>query len=210
MLRVVAALAGLAGYQVLAHWAAVARPASGLAVLVAFVPLAVLALWAGFRRGALGACAALAALCAALVLVRAWPPAARILPLLPQLVICSGLAWMFGRTLLAGREPLVTRISGSVHGALPAPIAAYTRNVTLAWTLFLTAMAVVSTLLYVLAPPAVWSLFANVLFLPLVVLMFLAEYAYRTLRYGWFSHASIAQSVAAFRRLRASADPRVR
>ncbi|HEY7761076.1 MAG TPA: hypothetical protein VIA64_16795 [Burkholderiales bacterium] len=141
-----------------------------------------------------------------------WPPAARILPLLPQLAICLGLAWMFGRTLLAGREPLVTRMARSVHGGLPAPIVAYTRNVTLAWTLFLSAMAVTSALLFLLAPLDVWSLFANVLFFPLVGLMFLAEYAHRILRYRWFAHASIAQSVAAFRRQRpsGSADQRAR
>jgi uncharacterized membrane protein len=133
-----------------------------------------------------------------------WPPAARALLLLPQLAICLALAWMFGRTLRAGREPLVTRMSRSVHGALPAAIVAYTRNVTLAWTLFLSAMAVTSVLLYLLAPLPVWSLFANVLFFPLVGLMFLAEYAHRILRYRWFSHASIVQSVAAFRRQRPS------
>ncbi len=133
-----------------------------------------------------------------------WPPATHALLLLPQLAICLALAWMFGGTLLAGREPLVTRMARSVHGALPAAIVAYTRKVTLAWTLFLSAMAAASVLLYLLAPLPVWSLFANVLFLPLVGLMFLAEYAYRILRYRWFSHASIVQSVAAFRRQRPS------
>jgi uncharacterized membrane protein len=133
-----------------------------------------------------------------------WPPATRTLLLLPQLAICLGLAWMFGRTLLPGREPLVTRMARSVHGALPAAIVVYARNVTLAWTLFLSAMAVTSVLLYLLASLPLWSLFANVLFFPLVGLMFLAEYAYRILRYRWFSHASIVQSVAAFRRQRQS------
>jgi uncharacterized membrane protein len=134
------------------------------------------------------------------------------LPLLPQLAICLGLAWMFGRTLLPGREALVTRVSRSVHGTLPAAIVAYTRSVTLAWALFLSAMAVASALLYLLAPLEVWSLFANVLFLPMVGLMFLAEYAYRILRYRWFAHASIAQTVTAFCRQRSSdsADQRAR
>jgi len=167
-LRVGAGLAGLAAYQVLAHWAATTA--------------------------------------------QGWPPAARILPLLLQLAICLGLAWMFGCTLLAGREPLVTRMARSVHGVLPAAIVAYTRNVTLAWTLFLSAMAVTSALLYLLAPLPVWWLFANVLFFPLVGLMFLAEYAHRILRYRWFPHDSIAQSIAAFRRQRpsGSADQRAR
>jgi uncharacterized membrane protein len=158
----------------------------------------------------LGACQVLAHWAA--TAAHGWPPAARILPLLPQLAICLGLAWMFGRTLLPGREALVTRVSRSVHGALPAAIVAYTRRVTLAWALFLSAMAVASALLYLLAPLEVWSLFANVLFLPMVGLMFLAEYAYRILRYRWFAHASIAQTVAAFCRQRSSdsADQRAR
>lgn len=211
-LRVGAGLLGLVAYQVLAHWAATAAPGAGLAAVVALTPLAAIALWASLRRGAVRVCATLAGLCGVAVLVHGWPPAARILPLLPQLAICVSLAWVFGRTLLAGREPLVTRMAGSVHGVLPAPIVAYTRNVTLAWTLFLSAMAVASALLYWFAPLPVWSLFANLLFFPLMALMFLAEYAHRTLRYRWFPHASIAQSVAAFRRLQpsGSADQRAR
>jgi uncharacterized membrane protein len=212
MLRVGGGLIGLAAYQVLAHWAATVAAGAGLVALVALLPLAAIALWAAFRRGTASACAALAGVCGVAALWHAWPPAGRILPLLPQLAICLGLAWMFGRTLLAGREPLVTRIAGSVHGVLPAPIVAYTRNVTLAWTVFLSSMAVISALLYAFAPLPVWSLFANLLFLPLVALMFLGEYAHRTLRYAWFSHASIAQSVGAFRRLHrsGSADQRAR
>jgi uncharacterized membrane protein len=211
MLRVGAGLIGLAAYQALVHWTA-AAPAGGVGAVVALVPLAAIALWAGLRRGTVGTCVALAGLCAIALLARAWSPAARILPLLPQLAICLALAWMFGRTLLAGREPLVTRIARCVHGALPAPIVAYTRNVTLAWTLFLSAMAAISALLYAFAPLPVWSFFANLLFLPLVALMFLSEYAHRTLRYRWFSHASIAQSVAAFERMHPSgpADRRAR
>jgi uncharacterized membrane protein len=59
-------------------------------------------------------------------------------------------------------------------------------------------MALTSLLLFFLAPLAVWSVFANLLTLPLVVAMFLAEYLYRILRYPNFSHASIRSTIRAF------------
>jgi uncharacterized membrane protein len=61
-------------------------------------------------------------------------------------------------------------------------------------------MALSSLLLFFLAPLAVWSVFANLLSLPLVVAMFLAEYLYRILRYPNFSHASIRSTFRAFQK----------
>src|SRR6185436_6251882 len=95
------------------------------------------AAWFAFRRGGRRAVLVLVLLGALLGCVARWPQAARALPLLTQLAICMGLMWLFGRTLLPGREPLVTFIARLVHGPLPAPIMRYTRNVTRAWTAFM-------------------------------------------------------------------------
>ena len=46
-----------------------------------------------------------------------------------------------------------------------------------------------------LAPLDVWSLFVNVLNVPLLVLMFGVEYGYRLLRHPNFPHASIMKGV---------------
>jgi len=46
------------------------------------------------------------------------------------------LAWHFGITLRAGREPLITRYTRLEHGEVPAGLARYTRLLTLLWTIF--------------------------------------------------------------------------
>jgi uncharacterized membrane protein len=117
----------------------------------------------------------------------------------PYVSVYLLLLWYFGRTLRAGRQPLVTRIATHVHGELPAELMAYTRQVTVAWCVFFVAMAATSILLFVFQPLAVWSVFNNLLNLPLVFAMYLGEYAWRLHRYPNFSHASIATVVRAVR-----------
>jgi uncharacterized membrane protein len=82
----------------------------------------------------------------------------------------------FGSTLLAGKQPLVSRFAEVVHSRLTPQQEAYTRKVTIAWTVFFAAMAIAAALLFFLAPRSAWSFFAHFLTLPLVVLMFIAEY----------------------------------
>jgi hypothetical protein len=50
------------------------------------------------------------------------------------------LAWVFGRTLLAGREPLCTSFSRLVHGTITPQAERYSHGVTVAWTVFFAAM----------------------------------------------------------------------
>lgn len=98
---------------------------------------------------------------------------------------------LFGSSLLPGREPLVTRLARRVHGSLPIQIAAYTVKVTWLWTIYFAATILLSLLLYYFAPLRVWSFFANVLSIPLVVLVFIAEYWYRINFIRDFPHKSI-------------------
>ena len=80
----------------------------------------------------------------------------------------------FGRTLIAGRQPLCTRFAEMVHSSNLSPQHyIYTRQITVAWTVFFAAMTLVSTLLFFLAPLTTWSIFANFLTLPLIALMFI-------------------------------------
>lgn len=85
------------------------------------------------------------------------------------------LAFVFGRTLTGGRQPLVTRVAAMVHEEMSPELNRYTRQVTLAWTLFFIAVASTSAGLFFLAPIEAWSVFANILSLPLMGLMFLVE-----------------------------------
>lgn len=82
---------------------------------------------------------------------------------------------VFGRSLLPGRTPLVTVFAGLLHEVMTPLLLAYTRRVTQAWTAFFAVMAALSLLLFFLVPIEAWSLFANILTWPLVVLGFVAE-----------------------------------
>lgn len=89
------------------------------------------------------------------------------------------LALSFGRTLAAGRKPLCSRFAEMVHGPLAPAIAAYTRKVTIAWTWFFSVIVVALVVLFLAAPLAIWSAFANFVIALLVGIMFAAEHVAR-------------------------------
>lgn len=117
---------------------------------------------------------------------------------IPHTAIYLSLLWLFGRTLVRGREPLITSFARRIHGSLPPAMEAYTRQVTLAWCVFFIAQPVISAVLFTWAALDSWSLFVNVLNLPLVALMFAIEYLYRLARHRDFPHASIMKGVQMF------------
>jgi uncharacterized membrane protein len=199
------------GYAAATHWAVVSGHADTLGIGLALTPVLVGLVWLSARTrqprwvrlSALATALGLATLAA-----RRATPAVSLLYPLPSILLYGGLLWIFARTLVPGREALVTRLARRVHGALPDDITAYTRQVTWAWCVFFTAMALTSVLLFTFASLSAWSLFANVLDLPLLCAMFIAEYVYRVLRYRHFSHAPLIASVRAFREFgRGAASP---
>ena len=117
---------------------------------------------------------------------------------IPHAAINLLLIWVFGRTLTAQREPLITGFARRVHGTLAADIERYTRRVTLAWCVFFAAQALMSAILFALAPLETWSLFVNVLSAPLIALMFVAEYLYRIVRFPDHAHGSIWKGIQLF------------
>ena len=117
---------------------------------------------------------------------------------LSHAALYSWLLLLFGRTLLPERQPLVTTLAIRLSGRLSAERDVYTRRVTQAWCLFCLFQLACSALLFATAPVAVWSLFVNVLDLPLLCLMFLGEYAIRRYRFRYESHASLGDSIRAF------------
>ena len=108
------------------------------------------------------------------------------------------LLWLFGRTLLAGREPLISQISRQINGELKPEVVEYTRHVTIAWCIFFGLQVVISLLLYSFAPIAAWSFFINVLNLPLLILMFVGEKTYRTLRFPNHPKTSILKAIEVY------------
>ena len=82
----------------------------------------------------------------------------------------------FGHSLFSGRTPLVTSFALFAHNGVISPsIKRYTRQVTVAWTAFFLVNASVSILLFCFASHAVWSIYANLLTMPLVFSMFAVE-----------------------------------
>jgi uncharacterized membrane protein len=189
----VSAACGLIGYQVLAH-RALAQGAAGC--WVALVPLlaAVVLTWRTRLRLPLVALAAAAGIW---LWTRPAGVAGALLAL--HLAVYLGLLWMFARTLRRGREPLVTGIARRVRGVLPPEVVRYTRRVTAAWCVFFAGMAATSLFLFLLAPLPVWSVFANLLNLPLVVSMFVAEYLVRITHLRHLRHFPITAAARAFR-----------
>jgi uncharacterized membrane protein len=131
-------------------------------------------------------------------------PAGAALAGVPHAAIYAYLLWIFGRTLRRGTEPLITRLARQVRGGLSPAMERYTRRLTAAWCVFFAGQLAASALLFALAPFVAWSLFINVLNLPLVALMFAGDYLYRVLRCRGDPQSSIAAQIRAFARDRAS------
>lgn len=117
---------------------------------------------------------------------------------LPHAAAYLFLLWLFGRTLRPGSEALITSVARSHYGSFPPYLERYTRRLTAAWCIFFAAQLVTSAALLSLASHETWSLFVNVLNLPLVGAMFAAEYLYRVVRFRGLRHASLTQSIDAF------------
>jgi uncharacterized membrane protein len=189
------------GYSLLAHYTNESAHSGSLGALVAIAPVVLIALalaWRSPRRFImLGVLALLG-----IALWAGWPALENHFGLvywLQHVGMQLILFMTFGRTLIAGRQPLCTRFAEAVHAPLTPRHEIYARQVTVAWTLFFAAMAVASTLLFFLAPLATWSVFANFLTLPLVALMFIGEYWVRRWVLPEMRHMHILDAVRAFR-----------
>lgn len=197
------------GYPLLAHYTNESAHNGNLGALVAIAPAILIAqgfAWRSPRRFIMLVLLALSCL----ALWAGWPALERHFGLiywLQNVGLQLMLFMTFGRTLIAGRQPLCTRFAEMVHAAPLTPQhEIYARQVTVAWTLFFAAMALASTLLFFLAPLTTWSVFSNFLTLPLVALMFVAEYGVRTWVLPDLRHADILDAVRAYRN--PSARPR--
>jgi uncharacterized membrane protein len=163
-------------YVVAAHSGVVyGQPLPALGVLMLVAGLSIRdALRDGARGSALIALLALLALIALAV-----TGAGAGVLYLPPLLIPLAMLHVFARSLRGGRTPLVTRFAQLIDGELPPQVAAYTRSVTVAWVVFLALLVLETLVLMLVAPPAVWSLFANALNYVFIGAFFLIEFAVR-------------------------------
>lgn len=94
------------------------------------------------------------------------------------LMACGAL--FFGLSLIPPRVALCTRFASYAHEVMTPELQRYTHRVTVAWTLFFVGMGLISSALFFSPLPlSVWSAFNTLFTLPLVGLMFAAEYAVR-------------------------------
>jgi uncharacterized membrane protein len=139
---------------------------------------------------------------------RGWLPV--VLDLIPVLVNAL-LAWFFGRTLKAGRQPLIAHFIAAIEGpsrlALPG-VARYARHLTAFWTVLLSTQALVLAFLLLcvrpgglladmgvsspLAVPAVLATaYSHLGSYALMVAAFLCEYAFRRVHLRHVPHLSL-------------------
>ena len=121
-----------------------------------------------------------------------------LLPLyLFPVLIHAGLAGIFGRTLLPGKTPMITRYSILLRGGLEPAVTGYTRRVTWLWTVYFLCMTLESLLLALFAPLEVWSLFANCLNYVFTAMLFTGEYLFRIHHFDHLEHPGFTRFVRA-------------
>ena len=186
-------------YQWAVHSAVTRGEAGPIGLVLTYAPLVALAYWVLLRSRHklvwLGALAATAGMIYwmqrdHLGLVAAYG--------IPHAAINLLLLCFFAGTLRNSREPLITRLARRVHGTLAPFHETYTRQLTLVWCAYFATQILASCLLFAFAPLWVWSLFVNVLGIPLLALAFVGEYIYRVTRYPQLPRVSIAQAIHAF------------
>lgn len=192
----------IVAYAALAHYTSLMPNAAHWAVVLAVLPPAVIGF--GMLRSALGGVLPwlLAAAAVALAVV-VWPTLQQNVAgvyFAQHVGMNSALGLFFGHTLIGGREPLCTHFASLAHPQLSPRLLRYTRQVTVAWTAFFAVVASTSVLLFCLAPMTVWSVFANLLTLPLVAAMFVVEGAIRRVKLPPEERLGIVATIAAYRR----------
>lgn len=178
----------------LAVYAALAADRAALAIVLAMLSLVLLAAAAPrrWRRAVIAVFVLIA-----LIGVASGLPTR--LTYLPPILINVGLAAWFGMTLRAGREPMISRFARVERGTLEPDLVAYTRRLTVAWTLFFLAMAAASSALAVLPSRAPWMWFTAFGNWLCVAALFFGEHVYRRKRFAQYAHASPMQLLALVR-----------
>ena len=195
----VISVAAMVAYPLVLHFFVVKNAAGPFGIGLALMPIAGYVFWL-MRTAKHRVRTALMLAISALLVGLAW--SAKLIDFsaayyFEHVLFNSLLMVLFGSSLLPGREPLISSLARRVHGSLPIEIVAYTVSVTWLWTIYFAATIVISLLLYYFASLTIWSFFANVLGIPLAVLVFVGEYFYRINHIRNFPHVSIFKGMQA-------------
>jgi uncharacterized membrane protein len=200
-LQLAAIVVFVAAYAGLSHYGNSAAKTHDLGVGLALGPVLVFGLLLVWRWTHHLLVTLLAAAATAMLLRHYWPVLEKNFSwvyLLQEGGFYSLLAASFGRSLLGNRAALCTQLADQIHGPLTAQEVRYTRRVTAAWTLFFVSITAATLVLFVYAPLRTWSLFANFCVVPLIGLMFVAEYAVRRRVLPHVQRSGILASVRAY------------
>ena len=94
----------------------------------------------------------------------------------------------------------MTALARRVHGGLTPGMAAYSRKVTIVWSVYFVLMAAISIGLFLFAPFDAWALFANLLTPLAMVLLFVGEFLLRYRLHPEFERATLADAMNAYSR----------
>lgn len=197
VLAAVASLAYVAGSQ----WLMVSAPTSPWSAVALLVPmLAVVCAWMWHsRQRLLSACAAAAIVFLVARALAGSQVAAEKLYVAQHVVVHLCLALWFGASLRRGQTAFISSLAARVHRQLTPPMHAYTRQVTVAWTIYFVVMALVSLALFAGAPFETWATFANLLTPLALALMFGGEYLLRYRLHPDFERVSMLAAIQAYR-----------
>jgi uncharacterized membrane protein len=195
-------------YPLWVHFAVLTRSPALTSLSLAW--LALLALGPALLRGRPAAWLCVAAIALVLVLgpTGAWQ---WLLLYASSIAADAFVACLFARTLSAAQTPLIEQLVRLLHPReerFDPRVISYTRTLTLAWAVLFAALALIGLVLALLADPngillllgltplltvpqRAWSLFANFLEFVVVVMFFVAEYAYRSRRFPEQPYANL-------------------
>lgn len=114
----------------------------------------------------------------------------------------GSLAIMFGISLLPGKTPLVTKMASFLHSTHNPARDRYTRQVTWAWTIYFAVVSVASLGLFASGQTLAWSWLVNILPIPMLVTMFVAEFLIRRWRLPDDDPTRLTDGWRAYQRLR--------
>ncbi|MES2673018.1 MAG: hypothetical protein V4660_02205 [Pseudomonadota bacterium] len=192
MLKHFFSIALIAVYPALVH-ASVIFAMPGLQVVaVIFFLLGIF--WPSLLRGRLIPWIVFSVLTTAILLLGYFKLTLYLLYLTP-IVIPLALLIFFGRTLLAGRIPLITAISDAARGPLTPAMQKYTRLLTQLWCVIFLILILWSIILAFLQRPDLWSWFTNVINYGLVGAFFVIEFMVRKKLFPEHNHPSFLQYI---------------
>lgn len=114
---------------------------------------------------------------------------------LPPIIINYFIGTLFWNSLRRNKIPLIERYKTLLEGDLAREEKRYARQVTIAWSVVLMCLAVISALLFAFFSHYLWSLFTNFISYGILAMMFVIEYIVRIRRFPHKQHMSFFEFV---------------